>query len=588
MGRIAVLSEELINKIAAGEVVERPASVIKELAENSLDARARTVRVKLRGGGRFLISVIDDGSGMSPDDAQLALLRHATSKLMDLEGLSRIISKGFRGEALPAIASVSRLTLMTSEPGAKVGTRIHVEGGGALERAEAPPVTGTSVDVEDLFFNVPARRKFLRRDQTELAHAREAVSRLALAHPEVGFFLEHDGTALLAAPPTAADPRERIAAVLGPEIHPHLAPVEDRRLGVSVTGHIASPDFTLPTARGLYTFVNRRYIRDRGLNHAVQRAFRDGLAPGRQPVVVLFIELDPRSVDVNVHPQKLEVRFADASGVYDAVFFAVRRALGGSAIAASSPDAGGELVPGARYALAVEHFLTRAQEASGGWLPIPAVGESTPSQLGFGQARPGLNEAPPPGYFTALKYLGTLGKRFWVCEGVGGSLVAIDPHAALERVRLGSFRKGLDAGGGAARQRFLFPSTVTLPIEQAQVLAANVPLLERLNLEIEPFGGGSIALRSVPLGLLEADPSRLLGALAAALVLPHPSPLSAIDKAIQVMACHAAALANRAMTQKEMDALFSELERSDFQAACIHRSVVALEIPLLDIEARSH
>jgi len=586
MAHIAVLSEELINKIAAGEVVERPASVIKELAENSLDAKAGTVRVKLRGAGRSLISVVDDGSGMSPDDAQLALMRHATSKLRDLEGLSRIASKGFRGEALPAIASVSRLTLTTSEPGATVGARIHVEGGRALERAEAPPATGTSVDVEDLFFNVPARRKFLRRDQTELAHAREAVSRLALAHPEVGFFLEHDDTALLAAPATA-DPRERIAAAFGPEIHPHLVPVEDRRLGVSVTGHIATPDFTLPSARGLYTFVNHRYIRDRGLNHAVQRAFRDSLAPGRQPVAILFIELDPRSVDVNVHPQKLEVRFADSSGVYDAVFFAVRRALGESAIAASSPEAGGELDPGARYALAVEHFLTRAQEAPGAWLPIPAVGERAPVPLGFGEARPGLNEAPPPGYFASLKYLGTLGKRFWVCEGVGGSLVAIDPHAALERVRLCQFRNGLDEGGGSAeRQRFLFPSTVTLPIEQARVLAASAPLLERLSLEIEPFGGGSIALRSVPLGLLEADPLSLLDALAAALVSPH-SPLSAIDDAIQVMACHAAGSANRAMTQKEMDAVFSELERSDFQPACIHHGVVALEIPLLDLEARS-
>jgi len=586
MGKIAVLSEELINKIAAGEVVERPASVIKELAENSLDAGARTIRVRLRAGGRELISVADDGSGMSPDDAELALMRHATSKLRELEDLSRIASKGFRGEALPAIASVSRFRLTTAEPDARIGTRIQIDGGGPLERAEAPPLAGTTVEVEDLFFNVPARRKFMRRDQTELTYGREAVIRLALAHPEVGFSLEHDGNALLSIPPTGADLRERIAAALTAGIHPHLVAVEERRLGASVTGQIALPDFTLPSARGLYTFVNRRYVRDRGLNHAIQRAFRDSLPAGRQPVAILFIALDPRSVDVNVHPQKLEVRFADAGAVYDAVFFAIRRALAASAAQGDAREGKAERVPGAHYALAVEQFLERAQDAPAGWLPIPSAGEGAPSRPAFGEAHPDLNEAPPPGYFLSLRYLGRLGKRFLVCEGLGASLVAIDSHAAWERVRLCAFHRALERNGSAPRQRALFPSTVTLPAEQARVIAAHTQLLEQLDVEIEPFGGGSIALRSVPIGLLEAEPSRLLGELASVLSSPDLSADAARERALQVMACQAADLSDREMTRQETDALFSELERCDFQLPCIHGSVVALEIPLLDIEAR--
>lgn len=586
MGRIAVLSEELINKIAAGEVVERPASVIKELAENSLDAGARTVRIQLRAAGRGLISVADDGCGMSPEDAQLALMRHATSKLRDLEDLWRIASKGFRGEALPAIASVSRFTLTTAESGAKLGTRIQIEGGGPLQRSDAPPLVGTSVEVEDLFFNVPARRKFMRRDQTELAQGREAVIRLALAHPEVGFFLDHDGSPILATPATAMDPRERIAAALTTDIHPHLIPVNERRLSVSVTGYVASPDFTLPSARGLYTFVNRRYIRDRGLNHAIQRAFRDSLPPNRQPVAVLFIALDPHGVDVNVHPQKLEVRFADASAVYDAVFFAIRGALTASAQPGAALDLSEERVPGAGYALAVEQFLARAEDAAAGHLPIPVAAERGPSISGFGQARPGLNQAPPPGYFLSLRSLGTLGKRFLLCEGPGGSLVAIDTHAALERVCLCEFHRSLEGERGSERQRVLFPSAVTLPSEQARVLSTHAQLLDRLNVEIEPFGNGSVALRSVPAALLGSEPTRLLGELARALAPADLSDASALEQAVQVMACQAADMGSRSMTQQEIDSLLSKLDRCDFELRCRHGTVVALEVPLLDLEAR--
>ncbi|HSP78700.1 MAG TPA: DNA mismatch repair endonuclease MutL, partial [Myxococcaceae bacterium] len=520
MTRIARLSDVLINKIAAGEVVERPASVVKELVENSIDAGSRTIRVSLERGGLGRITVSDDGHGMGAADARLCLERHATSKLREMEDLFTISTKGFRGEALPAIASVSRFTLHTAEPEAQVGTRVVVEGGGALEVEEAPPRVGTVISVEDLFFNVPARRKFMRRESTELQHAEEAVIRLALAHPDISFFVQHGGQQTFTSPASPGDARERIAAALGPAGHPHLVPVEERRLGVTVTGHIASPEYTLPNARGIYTFVNRRYIRDRGLNSAIQRAFQEFLAAGRQPVVVLFIDMDPRAVDVNVHPQKQEVRFSDSRGVCDTVNAAIIRALKAAPWLGSPGEGAGQESPrqAAHYAMAVERFLTRAQEASWG-APLPGVqdapgpGSDVPRpfslptaapgsafspvtplppgrSLAFGQAQPQLNEAPPPGYFASLRPMGVLGERFQVCEGPGGTLVVLDTHAALERARLMGFQRAVEEEKPPVPT--LFGATVELPVAAAKALLEGREALARLGLEVEPFGGTTV------------------------------------------------------------------------------------------------
>ncbi len=581
--RIAVLSEELINKIAAGEVVERPGSVIKELCENAIDAQARTVRVTLREGGLFAITVQDDGFGMSREDALLCLSRHATSKLKDLEGLFQISTKGFRGEAIPAIASVSRFALTTSEPNATVGTRLRVEGGGPIELGDAPAAGGTLIEVEDLFFNTPARRKFMRRDQTELAHCEEAVIRLALAHPEVGFFLEHGGRSLFASPACEADPRERIAAALGVEIHPHLLEVDERRLGIRVRGYVASPEFTLPTARGIYAFVNQRYIRDRAVNHAIQRAFQESLPPGRQPVAVLFIELDPRAVDVNVHPQKMEVRFGDGRGVHDTVVGAITRAL--KSAPWLKPLEAQDASSGAHYALAVDRFLARAKGE--GQLeplaPLLAAEGQEGAAPAFGNARPGINEAPPPGYFGALRYLGTLGRRFFVCEGSGGTLVVVDPHAALERVRLTELRRAL--ASPPTSQRFLFASRVELPLEPARVIAAHTTTLERLGVFLEPFGGTTFALSSVPPSLVGSDYQRLLIDLASA--LPPPGVEPSLGAAVQILACHAAGQVRRAMSEGEIQSLLAQLDQAEFHVPCAHPTVVLTELPLLELARRA-
>ena len=590
MARVAVLSESLINKIAAGEVVERPASAVKELVENALDAGAKGVRVALSGGGLGLVSVADDGCGMSRADALMSLNRHATSKLHDLDGLFCIRTLGFRGEALPAIASVSRFSLTTCEPGAPVGTRIEATGGTAVHAEDAPAVIGTRVRAEDLFFNTPARRKFMRGESTELRHCEEAVIRAALARPDVAFQVEHDGRPLFSSPACAGDLRERIVQALGPEIHRHLIDVEERMLGIAVRGFIASPEYHLANARAVYTYVNGRYIRDRALNASIQRAFSDVLPGGRQPALVLFIEMDPCEVDMNVHPQKLEVRFQDARGVCDAVFRAIARGLK-SGIAGPASLRETDLAQTPEYALAVERFLARAQ---------PFAGEEGPFARGdlerppaFGEARPDLNEAPPPRYFSSLKWIGALARRFWLFEAPGGSLVVLDPHAAAERVRLTEYqRRAASVSRGGSGQAALFAGTVELPPPEARLVAQRRAALEAIGVEVEQFGGNAFAVRALPSGLEGADARQLLIELAP--VLPAEPPCAAngriseaLDPAAQVLACHAALAFGVEASADARAALLSALDEGEFRGACRHGQIVVADLPLLGFERRA-
>ncbi|HEY1088541.1 MAG TPA: DNA mismatch repair endonuclease MutL [Archangium sp.] len=574
MGRIRRLSDELINQIAAGEVVERPASVVKELAENAIDAGASTVRVLLSEGGLSAIAIIDDGIGMSREDALLCLERHATSKLRDADGLFHILTKGFRGEAIPSIASVSRFRLTTSEAGAEVATQIEIEGGGAPTVSDVAPAGGTRIDVLDLFFNVPARRKFLKRESTELTHCEEAITRLALAHPEVGFFLEHGGKRLISSPATPARPKERIAALLGTEVEPHLLEIEERRLGVHVHGFIASPEFTMPTARGLYTFVNRRYVRDRGVNSAVQRAFQDSLPPGRQPVTAIFIDVEPASVDVNVHPQKLEVRFSDPKSISDALAAAVSRALKAAPWRQSpSQPVGVDLH--AHYAQAVDRFLARAQETPGLALEPMAptgAGDDAATRPGFGTARPMLNDAPPPGYFRSLRFLGELGRRFWVCEGPGGSLVVLDPRAVRERVVLESLRKRFAKGELSKTPPTLFAATLASP-EAPQILAVS-ERLSTYGVDVEDFGGETLAVKRVPAELEMVQVETWLSELART---------TDDEAALRSLAYAAGSAPLRVATNDEVKKLLELLDAADFSVQALRTKVVVRDVPLLDL-----
>jgi DNA mismatch repair protein MutL len=605
MPRVALLSDELVNKIAAGEVVERPASVVKELCENAIDASATRIRVSVEGGGCSVIRILDDGIGMGREDALLALQRHATSKLQDLEGLFHIESMGFRGEALPSIASVSRFTLTTAERGAAVGTRLYVEGGRPAEVADAAPQEGTRVVVEDLFFNVPARRKYLKQQQTELRHVSDVVARLALAHPEVGFVLEHEGRELFASAPRVPL-AERVGAALGQEVVPHLLEISERRLGLSVEGLVASPEHTLPNARGLYTFVNRRYVRDRALNFAIQRAYSPLLAMGRQPVGVVLIDMDPHAVDVNVHPQKLEVRFVDPRSVTDAVHTAVARAVKSTPWLGKSGGAGQGAAATPDYALAVHQFLARAGAASsgapGGPFPGtrgpgasltddgahfgPFVGVGEPSRApAFGEARPDRSEAPAPGYFSALRLLGEIRQRLWVLEGPGGSLVAVDAHAAHERLLAGRLWQRVREGRGGAQGGGLFTHRVELPQSLLTRVMDRRPALERLGVEVEPFGGDSLSLALEDATWERVDWVAALSALVETLPkgdLP-PDPRGVLEGGVATLACHLAQREARAHSQEEVRTLLRQLDSTDFTARCLHPKLVTLEAPFLTL-----
>jgi DNA mismatch repair protein MutL len=580
MAVIRRLPEGLVNQIAAGEVVERPASVVKELCENSIDAGAKHVQVDLQEGGTRLIQVVDDGSGMEPEDARLCLERHATSKLRDAEGLAAISTLGFRGEAVPAIASVSHFTLTTRPHGALAATRIHVDGVAPPEVSEAGAPEGTRIEVADLFFNTPARRKFLKKPQTEGGHCTEAILRLLLSHPEVGFSLTSDGRRVLTSPPDAPL-RDRVALALGRDVHEHLVEVDGQRGEVAVSGFCASPDYSAATSQKIQLFVNGRAIRDRSLSHAVARAYANLLPPGRYPAAVLFLRLPLDRVDVNVHPQKLEVRFADPRAVFDAVAHGVAAALRPAPWLQplSTPTATGTSTPTPTpTGTATFHVPGRfdpAVWASGGAAPLR-------------EAEARFEAAPAPsGYFGSLRVIGQLGGTYVVCEGQGSSLVVLDQHAAHERVLFERLRQGY-AGKGLASQRLLLPVIVELGLEQAGALAAHQGRLAAFGFEAEAFGGRSWSVAAVPALLTRASPGPLFADLAEQLV--HLGSVAAAEDALNdvlaTMACHAAVRAHDPLSHDELRALLVQLDDIDFKVRCPHGRPVVTELSLAELERR--
>jgi len=590
--RIHVLPPGLVNQIAAGEVVERPASVVKELVENALDAGARAVTVDVEEGGLALVRVADDGSGMDGEDALLALERHATSKLRDAQGLSEIGTLGFRGEALPAIASVSRFRLDTAPAEDGAGTRVAVEGGAAPERSGVARPRGTTVEVKDLFFNTPARRKFMRAPATEAGHVTEAVIRLALARPDVGFTVRSAGRIALGAR-AGEGLAERAAQALGREAHRHLVPVDAARGAVRVHGLVCSPDHSEATGRGLYLFVNGRWVRDRGAAHAVLRAFAGSLPAGRHPAGVLFVELPLGRVDVNVHPQKHEVRFAEAREVYDAIFHAVAGTLrttpwlGRSAGPPAEQGAGGAPVPvaGEEAAGVLAWARARPPEGSGASAP-PAPDPFASGAFSFPLT---ADDGPPrpAGYFGSLRFVGQHARTYLLCEAPGGALVVVDQHASHERLLFHRLREAFRARTLPV-QPFLLPQVVTLPPAVARALEAGLADLRAIGLDVEPFGGDSFAVKGAPAALGGADVQSLLSDLAGQLAEVERA--SAVEEAfhdlLATMACHAAVRANQDLSADEARALLDGLDTIDFKARCPHGRPVVFELPLADLERR--
>ncbi|HUK66749.1 MAG TPA: DNA mismatch repair endonuclease MutL [Anaeromyxobacteraceae bacterium] len=588
MPRIQVLPPGLVNQIAAGEVVERPASVVKELLENALDAGAHRVEVELEQGGLGLVRVVDDGSGMSPDDVVLALERHATSKLKDAAGLASIATLGFRGEALPAIASVARMRIDTSEGlSGSAGTRLVLEGGQIVERGGVARPRGTTVEVRDLFFNTPARRKFMRAPPSEASHSSEAVTRLFLAHPEVGFTLRSQGRVALLSPPGASG-RERAAAALGRSAAAHLIEVEGARGEVRVHGLITSPDHAEATSRGLYLFVNGRFVRDRAAAHAVLRAYSGTLPQGRFPAGILFVEMPLGRVDVNVHPQKLEVRFADPRSVQDALFHAAASALKvtpwlrhrSAAPADNLRDARPAAAPDVLDALSV---LGEARTLHRPGFPLAA--ERPPATEPSPTVQSSSFEAQ--GYFGSLRYIGQHARTYLVCEAPGGALVLVDQHASHERIL---FHKLCEAHRARriAVQPLLVPLLVTLPPAPARALEAAADELRELGLEVEPFGADAFAVKGAPALLGCADLTRLLGDLSQQLLeQEHGSALDEVrHDLLATMACHTAVRAHEVLGADEARALLCDLDAVDFKARCPHGRPVVFELPLADIERR--
>jgi DNA mismatch repair protein MutL len=620
-GKIRILPAALADQIAAGEVVERPASVVKELVENAIDAGARRIEVEIEAGGRRLVRVVDDGCGMSPDDARLALKRHATSKIAEADDLWRLGTFGFRGEALPSIAAVARLVLMTKTAGAAAGVRLAVEAGVETDAREAGMPDGTQIEVRDLFFNTPARQKFQKSESTEAANVSEALLRLAIAHPGVHFRLRAGGRVALDLP-AHRDLGERVRAALARRGASVLHEAAGEEGGHRVRAFLAGPEEASTTPRSTFLFVGGRFVRDRSLLHALAFGYGALLDKGRYPLATLFVDVPSQELDVNVHPQKLEVRFARPQEVYGAVRHVVGAAIArapwldrgaargmrvftlpprDAAPAARADDAApaaragggqGRLVLPLPDASARETRLRDAGEAAfraGGGLGLVAS-----AALAVAADAGGVAEAPPPAeaprgsFFSSLHYVGQLHLTYLVCEAED-ELILIDQHAAHERVAFARLR-GAHGRSEIRRQRLLFPMPVEVD-EAAAALAGDRTLLEALGFEVDaaPGGGGrAVLLRAVPELLKDADPKPLLrdilGQLADGGTASSAS--ERVDHLLATMACHSVVRAGDLLGRQEVLALLAQLDGVDLRSHCPHGRPVLLRMPFAEIERR--
>ena len=561
MGRIQVLGDQLINRIAAGEVVERPASVVKELVENSLDAGATSVSVSLEDGGRRRIVVSDDGHGMDRDDALLALERHATSKLRRFEDLDAIATLGFRGEALPSIAAVSRFLLTTAAEDGR-GTEIEVRGGRIAGVRETARARGTTIEVGGLFFNVPARRKFLRAVPTELAHATRVVSQHALARPGVRFHLGHGGKSLVDTRAVAGLP-ERAAQIYGEELSSRLIPFSAGVRGLMVRGLAGRPVDASPRRDGQHLFVNGRLVSDRVLSHAIAEAYGNTVARGLFPRMVVFVEIDPARVDVNVHPQKSEVRFARASEIHDAVRDAVASTL-------------------SREGAIPELRDLRPPPAS--YLPSVGVAEREPV---FTAPPATLLEDDGPGVEPGRRAapLAQYRDSYIVAQDRQG-LILVDQHVAHERVLFERYLADADRNEVEV-QRLLFPKTIEVSREESIVLNEEAGEFARLGFPFEPFGDQAVKLDGVPAFAKDVAPERLLRELLGEAARTRSAATGASElrrSLVTSAACQAAIKVNYPLTREGMQRLLDDLFLTENPTTCPHGRPILFRLTLEEIE----
>jgi len=567
MGKISVLPDLLISQIAAGEVVERPASVLKELLENALDAGATEIVVTLEEGGARRVQVEDNGSGIPTDELPLALARHATSKIGTLEDLEGVATLGFRGEALASIASVSRLSLTTRTAEAAHASELSAEGAAAGKIQPAARTAGTTVAVADLYFNTPARRKFLRTEATEFGHCEEVFRRIALAHPGTAFTLKHNGR--VSQHLRRQTLAERVAALLGDEFIQNSLPVEAQAGTLRLSGIAGSPQAARARADSQYFFVNGRFVRDRLLAHAAREAWADLLHGDRQPAYALYLEIDPRGVDVNVHPAKTEVRFRDSRGIHQFVFHAVKRAL--SPTAAEAPVAYAAIPQGA----SIQPALGLAQ-------PVAAYQSfmgSVTAAAAMPAALPVSHTAPPLGYALAQLH------GVYILAQNEAGLVLVDMHAAHERIVYEGLRNNLDAGK-VERQQLLVPAVFRAEALDVATAEENRDALEKLGFEISAAGPNELAVRAAPMLLAGGDVPALARAVLAELREYGAAQAIAArrDELLSGMACHAAVRANRVLSVAEMNALLREMEATERSGSCNHGRPTWYQLTLGDLD----
>ena len=592
---IRLLPSQLIDQIAAGEVVERPASVVKELVENSLDSGARSISVDVEGGGARLIRVADDGCGIPRAELALALSRHATSKIASLDDLEGLVSMGFRGEALPSIASVARLTLTSRVAGDEHAWQIASDGAELGEARPAARALGTTVEVRDLFFNTPARRKFQRSEKTELGHLDAVLRNLALARFDVEFRLTSNGRAVLTLP--AAEGRDaqerRVAAVCGDEFMQHARYFSRSIEGLSLSGWLAAPAFSRSQADMQFTFVNDRFVRDKLLRHGVRLGYQDVLFGARQPAYVVHVTLDPRRVDVNAHPAKLEIRFRDSQLVHDFVFRTVEAALastldGTADVAAAAPVHGTDLAreaPRAAYASAQQNHLAlkpvaqhlHERHATAAYVPLYERLHAKP-------AGPAVREAesapvPPLGY--ALAQLAGI----YVLAQNASGLIIVDMHAAHERITYEKLKAALAMERLQSRP-LLVPLSFEVSVREADLVEQFAAELAAVGLDVVRRGPEHVAVAGVP-PLLEGEDVEsmlrdLLSDLAEGQGVGRVEALC--NELLATMACHAAVRANRRLSIEEMNALLREMERTERSEACNHGRPTWTSVTLEDLD----
>ena len=576
---IRQLPDTLINQIAAGEVVERPASVVKELVENALDAGARRIDIDLEDGGIRLIRIRDDGGGIEPGELPLAVSRHATSKIASIDDLEAVATLGFRGEALPSVASVSRFRLASRRAGSEHGALLQVEGGKVGEVTPHAHPPGTTVEVRDLFYNVPARRKFLRAERTELSHIEDWLRTLALARPDVELRVAHNGKpsrrwkgeGQLQEGTMLSD--ARLHEALGEDFTRNALRVDHAGAGMRLHGWIATPAYNRASADQQYLYVNGRSVRDRNVSHAIRQAYSDVLFHGRHPAYVLFLELDPRGVDVNVHPAKHEVRFRESRLVHDFVYRTLHQALAETraGVAATPMQATQASHAWSMPAPQQSTMGLRVADAANAYAALyaPRGAETFPGSPDAFVAKPMPDDAsgglPPLGFAVAQ-----LHGIYILAENADG-LVVVDMHAAHERIGYEKLKTAHD-GAGLRTQPLLVPSSLAVSEREADVAEREVATLAQLGFEVQRSGPQSLLLRSVPALLAHGDVEALLRDVLADL-REHGTTRRVAetrDELLSTMACHGAVRANRRLTLHEMNALLREMEATERSGQCNH------------------